>query len=74
MIALPVELEQQVIQFAQFQSIDPITLLKNAVADYISRDNKENIYLAKLADDVTALGEPSLSQEEAMRMLDDLVN
>lgn len=75
MIALPIELEQQVIQFAQFEHTDPITFLKNVVADYVSRTTQdENTYLAQLADEVMASGEKSLSQDEAMRMLDELVD
>lgn len=75
MISLPIELEQQVVQFAQFEHTDPITFLKNVVADYVSRATQdENTYLAQLADDIMARGEQSLSQDDAMRMLDELVD
>lgn len=75
MIALPFELEQQVIQFAQFEHTDPITFLKNVMTDYVTRaTHDENIYLAKLADEIMARGEQSFSQDEAMRMLDEMVD
>lgn len=75
MIALPLELEQQVIQYAQIEHIDPITFLKNVVADYVSRATQdENIYLTNMADDIMARGEQPLSTDDAMRILNELVD
>jgi hypothetical protein len=72
---LPLELEQQVIQFADFEHTDPITFLKNVISDYVTRARQdENVYLARLADDIIARDEQLLSQEDAMRMLNELVD
>lgn len=47
MIALPLELEQQVIQFAQFEHLDPVSFLKRVIADYSQRatNSEEMLYL-----------------------------
>lgn len=58
MIALPVELEQQVIQFAQFEHTDPVSFLKRLLDSYtVNRANRaeETMYLKGI--------ESSLSEE-----------
>ncbi len=52
MIALPLELEQQVIQFAQIERIDPVAFLKNVLADYARRASRteDAAYLSAVSD------------------------
>lgn len=52
MIALPLELEQQVIQFANIEHIDPVAFLKNVIADYVQRaiQTENTAYLAAVSD------------------------
>ena len=45
MIALPLDLEQQVIQFAQIEHLDPVSFLKRVIADYRSTHNEDTLYL-----------------------------
>ena len=48
MIALPMDLEQQVIQFAQFEHTDPVSFLKRVIDDYSVKratQTEESLYL-----------------------------
>ena len=48
MIALPMDLEQQVIQFAQFEHTDPVSFLKRVIDDYSVKratQTEETLYL-----------------------------
>ncbi len=51
MIALPIELEQQVIQFAQFEHLEPVAFLKRVIANYaLHANHTENAeYLAAVS-------------------------
>ena len=47
MITLPIELEQQVIQFAEFEQLDPVSFLKRVINDYsLNRATSNNVQSA----------------------------
>lgn len=82
MIALPLELEQQVIQFAQFEHTDPVTFLKRVINDYRVKRATTDEYDAKIiedyedlkAADLAMLDPVTFSESEAWGMIDDLEN
>lgn len=48
MLAIPVELEQQVIQFAQFERTDPVSFLKHLLDSYTVKratNSEESLFL-----------------------------
>jgi len=48
MIAIPFELEQQVIQFAEFERLDPVTFLNNLIDEYLLKramQSEETVFL-----------------------------
>jgi hypothetical protein len=45
MIAIPLDLEQQVLQFAQIEHLDPVSFLKRVIANYLASQDEETMYL-----------------------------
>ena len=74
MMTLPLHVEQQVMHIAQLEHIAPESVLEQAMQSFIKElEDREDI---KVADAVMAKlltgEEKTLSQAEAMRMLDEL--
>jgi hypothetical protein len=82
MLTIPFELEQQVIQFAQFEHTDPVEFLRRVVADYSVKRDTQADYDAKIIEDYEdikaadlAMLEPvTFSESEAWSMIDDVDN
>lgn len=76
---LPAPLEFEINQIAEAEHTTASAWIAEKLArvieDYSQRATQdENTYLAQLADDVMARGEQPLSQDDAMRMLNELVD
>lgn len=69
MIALPIELEKQVIQFAQFEHTDPVSFLKRLLDSYTVKraTNEETLFLRGIE---TSLAEEWLDDEDEVNFRD----